>query len=140
MSDSIDIKRDLKIPTNELRFKFSRSSGKGGQNVNKVETKVELLFDVKSSPTLSEHQRDNIIKKLGDKIDSNGILHVLSQSSRSQWKNKEITIKKFIELLQKALQQKKKRIKTELPLLAKTKRLETKKYRGEIKKMRRFIL
>jgi len=140
MNDFIDIKRDLQIPTSELQFKFSRSGGKGGQHVNKVETKVELLFDVRSSPTLSEDQRYSIIKNLENQIDSKGILHVVSQSSRSQWKNREAAIKKFIELLQKALQQKKKRKKTKLPILAKTKRLEAKKHRGEIKKMRRFIL
>ena len=110
MSEKIQINPNLDIPLGELWFKFARSGGKGGQNVNKVETKVELLFDVGNSTSLSNHQRDIILRNLKSQIDSNGLLHIVSQQSRSQWKNREDAVRKFIELLQKALKQKKKRI------------------------------
>jgi len=137
MSEKIHINQNLEIPTEEVRFKFARSGGKGGQNVNKVETKVELLFDVLNSYSLSDHQRDLILKHLVSQIDSNGLLHIVSQESRSQWKNREKAIRKFVELIQKAMKPKKKRIKTKVSFAGKEKRLTSKKRRGEIKKMRR---
>ena len=137
MRETVHINQNLEIPPRELRFKFARSGGKGGQNVNKVETKVELLFDVVNSPSLSDHQRNIIRKNLKSQIDSDGVLHLVSQESRSQWKNREDAVRKFIELLQKALKPKKKRIKTKITLGGKEKRLTLKKHRGEIKKMRK---
>ncbi len=107
--EKIYINQNLEIPISELRFKFARSGGRGGQNVNKVETKVELLFDVVSSPSLSELQRDSILKNLKSQIDVEGMLHIVSQESRSQWKNRGDAVRKFVELLQKALKPKKKR-------------------------------
>ena len=137
MRETVHINQNLEIPPGELRFKFARSGGKGGQNINKVETKVELLFDVVNSPSLSDHQRNIIRKNLKSQIDSDGVLHLVSQESRSQWKNREDAVRKFIELLQKTLKPKKKRIKTKITLGGKEKRLTLKKHRGEIKKMRK---
>ena len=138
MTEAITINNHLKIPMSELRFKFARSGGKGGQNVNKVETKVELLFVIADSPSLSNNQRELIHKHLGSQIDNHGVLHVVSQASRSQWKNREDAIRKFTELIHKALKSRKKRIPTKITLGGKEKRLTSKKRQGEIKKMRRI--
>jgi len=135
--EKLHINQNLDIPLGELRFKFARSGGKGGQNINKVETKVELLFNVTNSPSLSDDQRGVIFKNLKSQIDTQGILHIISQESRSQWKNREDAVRKFTEILQKALKPKKKRIKTKISSAGKEKRLTSKKRRGETKKMRR---
>jgi ribosome-associated protein len=137
MLEKIQINQNLEIPLGELRFKFARSGGKGGQNVNKVETKVELLFDVFDSPTLSDQQRNIILKNLKSQIDSNGLLHIVSQQSRSQWKNREDAIRKFTELIQKALKPRKRRIITKVSSATKQKRLDEKKKRSVVKQLRR---
>jgi ribosome-associated protein len=137
MPDSIQINTHTLIPRSELRFKFARSGGPGGQNVNKVETRVELMFDVANSPSLSPAQRERIIDHLRTAIDADGILHIVSQESRSQWQNREEAVEKFVEKIRRALKPKKKRIATKLPRAAKERRLEEKKRRGERKKLRR---
>jgi ribosome-associated protein len=125
------------IPLSELSFRFARSGGHGGQNVNKVETKVELLFDIVSSPNLSDEQKERVLKKLKTKVDSEGILRIVSQESRFQRKNKELAVERFIEVMKQALKVKKKRIATKTPAVVKEKRLENKKRRGEIKRLRK---
>ena len=137
--DDLIISHSLTIPGSEVRFAFSRSGGKGGQNVNKVETKVELLFDVTNSPNLSDEQRTKIVHYLRTHVDSNGILHVVSQASRSQWKNREEAVAKFVRLIQQALRPRKKRIKTKVPAAAKQYRMEAKKRRSEVKRLRRIF-
>jgi ribosome-associated protein len=137
MNDPLQIPGHLTIPFSELTFQFSRSGGKGGQNVNKVETKVELLFDVLHSPSLTESQRARLREKLSSRLDGSGTLHIISQESRSQWDNRERAITKFVELLLAALTPVKKRVKTRASRAAKQRRLDQKKRRGEIKKMRR---
>ena len=106
--------------------------------MNKVETKVELLFDVRHSASLTVDDRSNLLHQLGSRLDGEGILHIVSQESRSQWANREQAVAKFAEILRSALKPVKKRTKTKLPASAKRKRLEHKKRRGEIKKMRRM--
>lgn len=120
----------------EIYFKTSRSSGSGGQNVNKVSTKVELNFDVTNSKLLTPEQKHLIFSKLGNRINKEGVLKVIVQETRSQFENKEIALKKFRELLAYAFHRPKKRIKTKVSKGAKEKRLQGKKKRSEIKKGR----
>ena len=117
----------------ELTFQTSRSSGPGGQNVNKVETKVQLSFDLKGSQLLSEEEKEVLFKKLKNKITEEGILQVQAQEKRSQLQNKELAIKKFYELIQKGLEKKKARKPTKPGKGAIEKRLKAKKSQAEKK-------
>lgn len=121
----------------ELIFKTSRSSGPGGQHVNKVNTKVELRFDVTNSALLSEEEKEILLEKLKNKITNDGILIIISQHSRSQIKNKEKAIEQFYRLVEKALTPIKKRIATKTPMRVHRKRLENKLKRAEIKELRK---
>jgi ribosome-associated protein len=111
----------------EFSFRTSRSGGKGGQNVNKVETKIELIFDVLNSNLLNDEERDKIIIKLKNRIDKNGVLRIISQSERTQYLNKTKAVSKFYELIEKALESEKIRKKVKLSKSEKEKRLIEKK-------------
>ena len=110
----------------ELTFKTSRSGGAGGQNVNKVSSKVELIFNVQETLLFNDDEKALIVEKLKNKIDSEGNLHVVSQVDRSQLVNKEITITKFLDLLEKSLTIQKKRKPTRIPKAVIAKRLANK--------------
>jgi len=122
---------------NELDFRTSRSSGAGGQHVNKTETKVEVLFDVNKSQALSDEEKEIILQKLATSINDEGILAVNSQKSRSQFSNKENAIEKLKLKLEKALIPKAKRIRTKPSKGAIEERLAEKKMRSEIKEARK---
>ena len=121
----------------ELTFKTSRSSGSGGQHVNKVESKVELNFDVVKSELLMDEQKLLIQERLSNRINKEGILQIVVEAGRSQHQNKEIAIERFFELVGKALKKQKKRKPTKPSKAAKMKRLKEKKELSERKERRR---
>jgi len=121
----------------ELSFKAVRSSGKGGQHVNKVSTSVEVYFSVPESSVLNDEQKELILSKLKNRINNEGELIVVSQTERSQLANKKKVIQRFDELISKALQKKKKRIPTKISETKKRQRLEEKKKQGEKKAFRK---
>jgi ribosome-associated protein len=137
MASALEITAAVQIPVSELHFRTSRSSGPGGQNVNKLETRVELLFDIKHSPSFSDEQRGRILLNLDSRIDGEGLLHISSQRSRSQWENKQVTIEKLVHLLRNALKVRKKRIKTAPTRGSNEARVQRKKKHSQKKKLRK---
>ncbi len=121
----------------ELSYKASRSSGAGGQNVNKVSTKVELSFDVLNSSILKDEEKDLMMEKAVAKINTEGILKLVSQADRTQLGNKEIVKDKFLKLLVKIFTKKKKRIATKVSKAAKERRLDEKKIQSQKKTERK---
>jgi ribosome-associated protein len=121
-----------------LTFKAVRSSGKGGQHVNKVSTSVELYFDVIRNPLLGHDQKSMILEKLKNRISSDGMLHLVSQTERSQVANKRKVTERFDQLIQQALKRKRTRIPTGVSAAQKQLRLESKKRHAEKKKQRRI--
>jgi ribosome-associated protein len=139
MNDSLSISDTLSIPHDELQFRFTRSSGPGGQHVNKTATQVELLFDVQRSPSLNDEQRARLTQALKRRIDNDGVLHLVSHATRSQLANREDAIARFVALLTAALKPIKKRKSTKPSRALQEKRLAEKKARGEIKKQRKMV-
>jgi ribosome-associated protein len=130
------MKPDLHQLHAELSFKTSRSGGSGGQNVNKVSTKALLEFDVVNSKLLDENQREIIQLKLASKINSEGILQVVSQTERTQLKNKKIALEKFNLLITNCFLVRKERKATKIPKAVKEKRLNDKRIKSELKRWR----
>ena len=121
----------------EFIFSASRSSGPGGQNVNKVNTKIELRFKIPDSALLSDSEKEILMEKLKNRINSEGELIIVSQDERSQLKNKENAIIKFYQLLQNALTPPKKRKPTKPSMASRHRRLEAKKILSEKKQDRK---
>jgi ribosome-associated protein len=132
----IKITDRLKIPGDELSFSASRSSGAGGQNVNKVSTRITLWFDVLNSPSLSEEEKQQLLIKLPTRINKEGVLWVNAQQTRSQAVNRALALQRFVELLAQSLVKPRFRKKTRIPRRVQEERIADKKRRGQVKQYR----
>ncbi|MDH4194760.1 MAG: alternative ribosome rescue aminoacyl-tRNA hydrolase ArfB [Nitrospirota bacterium] len=133
---AIVINEDLSIPDSEVRFSAARSGGPGGQHVNKVSSRVILEFDVMHTSVLSSHQKRKIAERVGHRMNQQGILRLQAQRHRTQSANRADLVEKFIGLLQDALRPVKSRVRTRVPYRVREKRLEEKKLRTQIKRVR----
>ncbi|MDH5428871.1 MAG: alternative ribosome rescue aminoacyl-tRNA hydrolase ArfB [Nitrospirota bacterium] len=132
----IVINATTSIPDAEIQFSATRSTGPGGQNVNKVNSRVILEFDLNLSSTLTSYQKRRIVGALAQRINKQGILRMQAQRHRSQAANRAELLDRFVELLQKALQPMKYRVPTRVPARVRERRLEGKKQRTETKRTR----
>jgi ribosome-associated protein len=130
---AVKITDRLFIPEDELSFTASRSSGAGGQNVNKVSTRITLWFDVFKSPSLSDEEKHLILYKLPTRINKAGLLWINAQQTRSQAGNRELALLRFVELLTQSLAQPRFRKKTRIPRRVQEERISDKKRRSRVK-------
>jgi ribosome-associated protein len=132
----LEVGASIRIPMSELMFRFVRSSGPGGQHVNKTSTQVELTFDIAASAGISEADKRWLLSRLGAKLDTSGLLQIASQEHRSQLRNKTEATRRLVAMLEQALIRPKKRKPTKPSKSAKEKRLKSKKIVAEKKSYR----
>ena len=129
----------LSIPSREIKYVYGTSSGPGGQHVNKVATKATLLFNVLNSVSLSPIQKVRVMDKLKTRINKLGVLRVVSSKFKSQKKNREVVQDRFVNLISDSIKPVRKRKKSKVPFASKRKRLDSKKKRGETKRLRNSV-
>ena len=134
--EDLFIHPNLVISGDFLRLSYSRSSGPGGQHVNKLNTKVTVFLDVQQCPAFSERQKHTLAHTLAGRMDKEGVLRVSSQQYRSQSANQQAALKRMAELIEKALKPKRIRKKTRIPKRVKENRLRDKKARSALKQLR----
>jgi ribosome-associated protein len=130
-AESIRVTRSVSIPRAEIELRFSRSSGPGGQHAQKSDTRVEAVFDVERSSALSDVQKRRVIAKAGP------VLRAVAQDERSQWRNRELATERLVEELREALRVPRPRRKTKPTRASVEKRLEGKRRRSDVKRLRR---
>ena len=137
---SLQVSKKLIIPNHEIKCRFSRSSGPGGQNVNKIESKVEIIFNINKSKALKEFHKKLLVKKLNNRI-VNGCISIKVQEKRTQLKNRQLATQKLISLLKEIILSEEKVRKVTTPTKSSQKRrVESKKKRGELKRNRQYKL
>jgi ribosome-associated protein len=136
MSEVIRITPAIAVPVAELEFRASRSSGPGGQGVNTTDSRVELRFDVAGSPSLPPEARERALRRLGPRLDTNGVLRVVAQNQRSQLANRRAATERFAELLSAALATPRPRRPTRPTATSAARRVEAKRRRSATKRLR----
>jgi ribosome-associated protein len=129
--ESIRVTRSVLLPVAEIDFRFSRSSGPGGQHANRSETRVEARFDVESSRALTDAQKRRVVARAGPTI------RAVAQDERSQWRNRELATERIVEQLREALKVERRRKPTKPSAASRERRLEDKRRRSQTKRMRR---
>jgi ribosome-associated protein len=129
--ESIRVTRSVTLPRSEIELRFSRSSGPGGQHAQKTESRVEAVFDVQASSALTERQKSRVVGKAGP------VLRAIAQDERSQWRNRELATERLVEQLRAALRVERPRRPTKPTKASRERRLEQKRRRSEVKRLRR---
>ncbi len=129
--ESIRVTRSVVLPLGEVKFRFSRSSGPGGQHAQKSETRVEALFDVEASNALSDRQKQRVVARAGP------VLRAIAQDERSQARNRELALERLVEELRAALRVERRRVATKPSAASRQRRLEQKRRRSGVKRLRR---
>jgi ribosome-associated protein len=129
--ESIQVTRSVSLPRTEIELRFSRSSGPGGQHAQKSDTRVEASFDVEASSALSEAQKRRVVARAGP------VLRAVAQDERSQWRNRELATERLVESLRQALKVQRRRRPTKPTKASRERRLEAKRRRGDVKRLRR---
>jgi len=136
----IRVTQEISISESELKLDFIRSSGPGGQNVNKVATAVQLRFDVSRSPSLPEAVRRRLVHIAGKRVSKEGMLVIDARRFRTQERNRQDALERLLQWIRRASVRPKKRIKTRPTASSRERRLEGKRQRGEIKRLRRSLI
>lgn len=136
MEDGLRIKENVIVPHSELEVTASRSGGAGGQHVNRASTRITVRWNVKNSNALSDEQKQWVLKKLENRLTTDGDLIIHNSESRSQQHNKKLAFDRLVDIIRRALHVPKKRMKTRVSQLAIEKRLQEKSIRSDIKKTR----
>jgi ribosome-associated protein len=129
--ESIRVSRSVQIPHREIELRFSRSSGPGGQHAQKSDTRVEAVFDVTASTALTERQKARVLARAGP------VVRAVAQDERSQWRNRELALERLVEALRDALKSERPRRPTRPTAASRERRLEEKRRRSQVKRLRR---